>query len=109
MNEVFELVDSRNAQNFLKSFAGEYKGRGEALFRNGRVENLAPTRPGLAYTAQVSDGKRYDIVLQYEALDGWQGTCSCPEEVGCEHVFAAMRALLAEHSTASVRSLSSGA
>src|SRR5205814_727931 len=41
-------------------------------------------------------------------VEGWTGDCSCPQEFDCEHIFAAMRALLAEHSTAAVRSLSAG-
>src|ERR1700720_1385615 len=36
------------------------------------------------------------------------GRCTCEKESECEHIYAAMRALLAEHSTAAVRNLSAG-
>src|SRR5260370_26475268 len=49
-----------------------------------------------------------DVHLEYDQVDGWSGDCSCPQQVECEHVFAAMRALVAEHSAAAVRNLSAG-
>src|SRR5437588_10975508 len=109
MNDAFELLDPRNAQAFLKSFESEARRKGEAHFLQGRVHELTAEEPGMAYSAVVKDGRPYEVYLQYDPIEGWSGDCSCPQEFDCEHVFAAMRALLAEHSTAAVRSLSAGA
>src|SRR6266404_7111196 len=109
MNDAFELLDPRNAQAFLKQFTGDVKRRGEAFFRKGLVQNLAPEEAGMSYSAVVNDDEPHEVDLEYDPVEGWSGTCACEQEFDCEHVFAAMRALLAEHSTAAVRSLSAGA
>src|SRR5438270_294646 len=109
MNDAFELLDPRNAQAFLKTFEAGARRKGEAHFRKSHVQDLAAEQPGMAYAAEVSDdNESYKVHLHYDPVEGWSGDCSCPQEFDCEHVFAAMRALLAEHSTAAVRSLSAG-
>ncbi len=108
MKEAFELLDPANAQSFLKSFSQAARRKGEALFRSGGVRELLIEQPGLTYSAQVKDAEMHDVHLEYDQLDGWSGDCSCPQEFECEHVFAAMRALVAEHSSAAVRNLSAG-
>src|SRR5436190_2607000 len=108
MNEEFELLDPRNAQAFLKGFEAATRRKGDAHFRSGHVQQLAAEIPGMTYKALVEDGGSNEVSLHYEAEDGWVGECTCPEEVHCEHVFAAMRALLVEHSAATVRNLSAG-
>src|SRR6266478_1607809 len=108
MNDAFELLDPRNAQAYMKGFRSSTRRKGEALFRSSRVQNIVPEKPGMAYAALVKDGALHKVDLLYDAVEGWSGNCSCDEEFDCEHVFAAMRALLAEHSTAAVRNLSAG-
>jgi hypothetical protein len=108
MNDAFELLDPRNAQVFLKTFRPQVRRKGEAHFGDGHVHDLSSDQPGLAYSAVVKDGEPHEVWLRYDPEDGWSGECSCPQEIDCEHVFAAMRALLAEHSTAAVRNLSAG-
>src|SRR5712691_6803232 len=108
MNEVFELLDPRNAQAFLKSFDPATRRKGDSHFNLGHVQDLAPDEPGMAYSAHVQNGEREKVYLYYDSEDGWSGECTCPVEFECEHVYAAMRALLAEHSAAAVRNLSSG-
>jgi len=105
VNDAFELLDPRSAQAFLKSFDSETRRRGESHFRKGHVQKLIPEEPGMYYTADVQ-GQEVD--LEYDPIEGWAGSCTCMRETDCEHIFAAMRALLAEHSAASVRVLSSG-
>src|SRR5438132_12627605 len=108
MNEAFELLDPRNAQAFLKSFDSTARRKGDAHFNLGHVHDLVAESPGMAYSAEVQDGQRREVYLHYVSVEGWSGDCTCPVEFDCEHVFAAMRALLAEHSAAAVRSLSAG-
>src|SRR5260370_4605047 len=108
MKEAFELLDPAAAQSFLKSFGQAARRKGEALFRIGGVRELLIEQPGLTYSARVKDGAMQDVSLDYDQVDGWSGDCSCPQEFECEHVFAAMRALVAEHSAAAVRNLSAG-
>src|SRR5262245_20802161 len=108
MNEAFELLDPRNAQALLKSFDSDARRKGEALFRGGKVQELGDRKPGTSYFAAVQDGGTRTVNIVYEPSEGWGGVCSCDRQFDCEHLFAAMRALLAEHSTAAVRNLSSG-
>src|SRR5437588_9306410 len=106
--DAFELLDPQSAQLFLKGFPIEARKRGEALFRNGRVQDLAPEPPGAAFFCFVMDEDRQEVHLYYTPDDGWGGDCSCIQEFDCPHVFAAMCALVAEGRTAAVRNLSAG-
>ncbi|HTL17427.1 MAG TPA: hypothetical protein VL793_09330, partial [Patescibacteria group bacterium] len=109
MDEVFQIIDSTAAQAFLKRFPPEAQRRGQDRFRAGAVENLAVVCAGSAYAAEVLDiAWKNQVKLEYDPAGGWDGTCSCPGERHCAHVFAAMSALLAEHRTVAVRLLSSG-
>jgi hypothetical protein len=107
VNDAFELLDPRSAQAFLKSFDPETRRRGDSHFRKGHVYNLTPQEPGMYYTALVDGGEGQHVELKYDPIEGWSGDCTCIRGRDCEHIFAMMRALLAEHSAASVRSLSS--
>jgi hypothetical protein len=106
MNDAFELLDPSNAQAFLKHFDADARRKGQACFQRGCVLELLPKTPGMTYSAQVDDDQPYEVDLGYDSVEGWSGSCSCSREFDCAHVFAAMRALLAEHSSAVVRSLS---
>ncbi len=102
------MRDPRNAQAFLKKFAADIQRKGDACFRRGCVQDLAAEKPGTEYSANINNGELFNVRLDYDAAKGWVGDCSCDKQSGCEHIFAAMRALLAEHSAAAVRSLSGG-
>ncbi|HWH68913.1 MAG TPA: hypothetical protein VNT26_05980, partial [Candidatus Sulfotelmatobacter sp.] len=106
MDEPFELLDPHGAQLFLKELPPEARRKGEACFRAGRVQVLVPKKPGLSYSARVQDARIEEVELDYDAVEGWDGICSCKQQFDCEHVFAAMSALLAEHRAATVRNLS---
>jgi hypothetical protein len=106
MENAFELLDPRDAQAFLKRVSAEARGKGEACFRRGGVHDLVAEEPGSSYSALIKDGQTHEVTLDYSAGAGWSGQCTCQGEHGCEHQVAAMRALLAEHSRAAVRSLS---
>jgi hypothetical protein len=106
--DAFELLDPRSAQAFLKSFAGDVQRKGDACFRRGCVQELASVKPGTNYAVHLNNGEDIEVQLDYDPAKGWSGECSCDKFANCEHIFAAMRALLAEHSAAAVRSLSSG-
>ena len=108
VNDAFELLDPRNAQAFLKTFASQARRRGEQHFLRGNVQELAPQQPGTLYSCRVEDTGAHNVELEYDPIEGWAGHCSCPTETDCEHIYASMRALLAEHSTAAVRNLSAG-
>jgi hypothetical protein len=108
VNDAFELLDPRSAQAFLKSFDSETRRRGDSHFRKGHVHELVPVEGGTCYTASVQSGEvSHEVGLDYDPIEGWSGNCTCTLRQDCEHISAAMRALLAEHSAASVRSLSS--
>ncbi len=106
MSDVFELRDPDNAQAFLTRFSGEVRRRGEACFRGGRVQEVASDEPGVAYRTVVQDGVPRQVSLRYNAVDGWWGRCSCAGQFECEHIYAGMCALLAEHRNLVVQGLS---
>jgi hypothetical protein len=108
VDDSFELLDPGNAQSFLQRFKPEAKRRGGALFRSSQVQDLVQVVRGLKYSASVQDGGEQTVSLNYHSIEGWEGQCSCPKQFDCEHIFAAMSAVLAEHRTAAVRRLSAG-
>ena len=109
MDDSFELLDPRNAQAFLQRFSSNARRKGGNCFHRGDVQGLSEQQKGVHFSAVVLDGGEHEVHLEYDSVDGWDGSCSCEREFDCEHVFAAMSALLAEHRTATVRRLSSGA
>src|SRR5436309_564980 len=108
MSDPFELRDPEDAKAFLEGFDRATRRKGEIYFQAGRVANLVCRDPGDSYAASVQGTALYQIRLFLDLEEGWTGTCSCPLEYDCKHIYAAMRALLAEHSVASVRGLSAG-
>jgi hypothetical protein len=105
--DAFELRDPIDAQALLGRVIGELRQKGEALFRAGGVHEFVAELPGRAYSTRVAvQDAVYRVGLRYEAAEGWWGTCSCPRRFGCEHIYAAMRGLLAEYRTVVVRGLS---
>jgi hypothetical protein len=108
MNDAFELLDPQNAREFLTRFDLASRRKGEFFFRKGRVEALVAEKAAMAYAGVVKDGEPNEVDLYYDEVEGWAGCCTCDQGERCPHVFAAMRALLAEHSTAAVRNLSAG-
>ena len=108
MDDAFELLDPEAAQTFLKRLPPASRRKGEACFRGGRVRELVPEEPGMAYLARVRDGQDYEVYLDYDEAEGWEAQCSCSQTFDCEHAFAAMSALLVEHNASAVRGLSAG-
>jgi SNF2-related domain/Helicase conserved C-terminal domain len=109
--DVFELLDPQSAQEFLRDFEPGDRRLGESLFRNGSVQELVSLDVGLSYRAAVECGGSEGpvrVTLSYSPLEGWSNDCSCSAAKDCGHAYAAMCALLAEHSSAVVRGLSSG-
>lgn len=108
MTDPFILADPQGAQEFLRSFPETVRRKGEDCFRAGAVGKWTCHEPGRGYETTVEDTFVYGVqVYSYEA-EGWDGDCTCAQRHDCRHVYAAVRALLAEHTTALGRSLSSG-
>ena len=97
VNDAFELLDPANAQAFLRKFPADARRKGQTCFDAGCVHELAAEVSGKAYSAVVHEGnERNEVQLFYDGTDGWSGTCSRPEDDQCLHLYAAMRALLAD-------------
>lgn len=109
MGSQFELKDPKRAQGFLLLFNHKPARQGEACFHEGHVTEVLCVEPGTHYRAQVQGNIPYRVDLEFNDVGGWEGTCSCPDEDYCKHVYAAMKGLLAEHHDAEVQALSSGA
>ena len=96
MRDEFELLDPANAEAFLQRFPAAVRRMGEALFRSGRVQEVFAEEPGISYSMTVKDGKLEEVQMDYDEAVGWAGSCTCPREVLCAHVFAGMKAVLSE-------------
>ncbi len=104
----FEGFDSAAASNALWLFSGKAVKRGLELSNAGAVQSLTCLEPGTVFLARVQGGGTYEVNLAYDGkARQWMNLCSCPIGWGCMHAYAAFKELLVEHSTASVRRLSS--
>ena len=95
-NAELALGHTKNAQAFLKSFDSTARRKGDAHFNLGHVHDLTPEDPGMAYSAKVQDGKREEVYLHYDSVEGWSGECTCPIGDDCKHVAATLFAVIAE-------------
>ncbi len=108
MTDVFILADPQGAQAFLRTFPEDTRRKGEACFADGAVGEWKCNEPGRGYATTVRDNFEYQVAVFSYEQEGWNGDCNCPQIHGCRHIYAAVRALLAEHSSALTRSLSAG-
>jgi hypothetical protein len=106
MIEPFATFDPEDARAYLGSFDGATRRKGEACFRQGLVSMVTATEDGFEVT--VLGGEVNSVNLYSDPVDGWAGGCTCPQGCDCEHVYAAMKAVLAESNLAAVRGLSAG-
>jgi hypothetical protein len=108
MSEPFLLNDPEDAREYLASLDAQAQIRGEKYFRQGHVGGVMCSQPGKEFAVVVQGSLLYQVTLYRDPLDGWLGECSCPQGGDCKHTYAAMKSLLAEHSLAQVRGMSSG-
>ncbi len=86
------------------------RARGDKYFLGGRVRNLRHGQQEGEFLADVQGTELYTVRVVLDAQDGVADEeCSCPLGGDCKHVYAALKALLVEHTQGSVRSLSEGA
>ena len=104
--EAFPLVGPDAAVSALKAFGEPVRLRGEALHSAGAVRSARCEKSGTRYRVEVVDGRKVEITLQY--LRGrWSGVGDIPGEARDEHIYAALKQLLADDSSASAQDLSS--
>jgi hypothetical protein len=97
------------ARQFLAELPLEIRRRGERMDAEGGVVELLCESPGTAYVASLKGTPSVETRLTFDTeTRSWWESCSCPAGGGCDHTVAAMRALLAEHGSAAVRTLSAG-
>jgi len=110
MSNSFSMPDLDGAQEHLRSFDAQARKKGEAAFSSGRVLSVEVVKPSRLYAAKVQEGSRTRVVKFEHSPDaGWYEECDCKEALGCEHAYAGLKAMLAEHSLAEVRDISAGA
>lgn len=83
------LIESNLDPNYLE--------KGREYFKNGHVENL--TIDNNTFTAQIigSAAKPHKVSVEFDSHD-IDGDCDCPLLFNCEHVAAALYAVMAENS-----------
>ena len=85
----------------MNSFDLRTKKKGEQYFRQGAVKSLGCEAAGANFSATVSGGEMYQVLLSHN--DKWESRCSCPMESDCKHAYAAFKQLLIEHTNAAVQ------
>jgi len=88
-------------QAFIEdSFDSKYLEKGRDFFKSGQVEELQFNTKKNTISAQVmgSSAKPHQISISYDEFD-IDGDCDCPLQFNCEHVAAALYAVLAETSS----------
>jgi hypothetical protein len=108
MSDEFSQIDAAAAEEYLAAFDQTTQVEGETLFRKGGVVALSCLVPNSSYCADVEDGETFKVVLMLDELAGRGAECTCSALGKCRHAYAAMKALLAEHSSAAVQALSAG-
>jgi hypothetical protein len=109
MSDPFAAFDLAEAQDYLTGFDRRLRKQGERLYQLGRVGQLKPAPDGLGVEAKVQeDGLVHGVSLAFDLDFGWEGDCTCLRGEDCEHVYAVMRATVAELNLAAVRGLSAG-
>ncbi|HAB17310.1 MAG TPA: hypothetical protein DCE44_12775, partial [Verrucomicrobiales bacterium] len=105
----FADFDAAAAQQFLKELPPETRKQGEELQADGAIQELRCVQPGAEFVADIQGDTLLQTTLAYDKdTKAWWEMCSCPAGGSCEHAAGMMLALLAEHSSASARSLSAG-
>ena len=105
----FTNFDTVAAQQFLDELPPETRKRGDALVNAGAVKEFRCVAPGLEYVADIEGDTLLQTTLTFDPeTKFWWEACSCVAGGGCEHAAGMMKALLAEHSVASVQKLSAG-
>ena len=108
MANPFLIQAPEEIGDFLRKFPAANRKKGESLFNQGAVKQMKCVDPGSEYEAIVEETEPCEVGLYLEPESGWYGECDCFDGTQCGHVYAAFKALLAEHSVAQVQSLSGG-
>ena len=108
MSDAFDLINPDEAREYLDSFDLATRRKGEAYLREGRVGEIVCEEQGRRFVAPVRGSEPYHVEIYFDGEE-WVGDCTCPVQVDCKHVYATLKALLAEHSVARVREISGGA
>ena len=90
----------QEAREYAADFPANARRKGAAYFAERKVAPLVPNPIGEIYfDTRVRGSEWYDLSIFY-GEEGWDGTCSCPMEYDCKHLYAAFLALLATVSPA---------
>lgn len=106
LREPFLVRDADKVQRLLRTYPKSVQRLGDSLFREGRVFGIDCQLPGVAYVATVGENPACRVQLNLDATAGWTAQCTCEDSLQCAHGYAAFKALLAEHSLATVQQLS---
>jgi len=104
--DAYPMIGPDAAVAALKAFGEPVRLRGEALHAAGAVRSIQCDKPGAKYRAEVVDGRTLVVTMHY-VRGKWAGVGDLPGAVREEHIYAAFKQLLAEHSSAAAQDLSS--
>lgn len=104
--EAFPLVGPDAAVAALKAFSEPVRARGESLHAAGAVRSVKCEKSGTKYRVEVVDGRVVEVTLHY-VRGRWSGVGDILGAARDEHVYAALKQLLADDSSAAAQDLSS--
>jgi hypothetical protein len=96
MSDSPPQFDTEKALAFLSGFYAPSRRQGERYFKEKRVETIWRELPADIYCALVNGIEPYRVELEYGTNSRWQGRCACPLRSKCKHVYAALKAVLAQ-------------
>ncbi len=105
MNVSADFPGLSQASDFLRAMHPNTQARGAKYFQQGRVRQIEMENDN-RFMASVQGSESYRVSLEFNSRTGWKGQCSCPIGSDCKHIYAMMKALLAENSSARVQQLS---
>ncbi|MBI1841592.1 MAG: DEAD/DEAH box helicase [Verrucomicrobia bacterium] len=107
MSETFLAVNAVSLRAFLDAIPKAARTEGQKLLRGGGAEIVESDPNGKRFRIAIVAPASLSWVLSDDDKLGWTVDCGCPAVPRCAHAFAAAKTLLAEHSHATVQSLSS--
>lgn len=108
MTSLFVDLDVAGVRTFLDAADPQVRKEGERLFRAGKTSLLDSSTPG-CLRFRIEGDPSVEVVWSRDGNSDWTAVCDVHKEQDCSHVYAAGKALLAEHSHALVQNLSSRA
>lgn len=96
MKSFESFISDPDLLEYLSHFSAEEIEKGWTLYHTAAVQDLNDSmrEEGTISAVVLEPRRRYQCELQFDGLFGWEGYCTCPEEMICCHMFATLMTAL---------------